>query len=401
MTFTWLIHPNAVRVLLCLSALTGPVHAAFQPQLPGRQLVRYENVSVSSQETTKSASSSYTFDAESHRNLAVYYGKTALSLDANQNLTAQCADPNIDIVILGFLLNVLGPGNLPTMAINNTAGEMCEDPNASMLAAGGTGLKRCATLQSHISNCQSIGKKVFISVGGAKGTQTFSSQAEAEQAAGVLWDLFGSGDGLNASLRPFGESLTVDGFDIDNETGDGSYYPEFVSKLRNLTTSQSAKEYYLSAAPACYYPNPGAPIDMLTQMDFVWPQFYGAPSCNIGTGNFSASFSAWSSRLDAGNKPKLMLGGASWADATTTGGYVPPQQLNQTILSSVDAVGTSRFGGVMLWDAAYGHVTTDPGTGLDIIAVAKESLLMSAASSKKREVLLPVVAAVVGLGLLA
>ncbi|KAH8904131.1 glycoside hydrolase [Coniochaeta sp. PMI_546] len=399
------MHLKVIQFLLCLSIVTGSVGAVLQPRARGAhgQLARYGNatVSSSSKATGNSASSTYTFDAQSHRNVAVYYGKTALSLDSSQNLTAQCADPNVDIVILGFLLNVLGPGNLPTMAINNTAGEMCEDPNATMLAAGATGLKRCATLQSHIQNCQGLGKKVFISVGGAKGTQTFASKAQAEQAAGVLWDLFGSGNGLDAGLRPFGAGLTLDGFDIDNETGDGSYYPDFAARLRNLINSQGVKRYYLSAAPACYYPNPGAPLEMLTQMDFVWPQFYGAPSCNIGTGNFPASFAAWSARLDAGNKPKLFIGGAAWANATSNGGYVPPQQLNQTILSSVKAVGKGRFGGVMLWDAAYGHTTMDPVTGLDIIGVAKGSLLMSAAKGKKPRAFLPIVAAVLGWEFLA
>jgi chitinase len=297
----------------------------------------------------------------------------------------QCADSNIDIVILGFLLNVLGPGDLPTMALNNTAGDLCEAPNASMLAAGGTAMRRCADLQSQILTCQSLGKKVFIGVGGAMGTQTFTSQVDAEKAADVLWNLFGSGTDMDLSLRPFGESVTVDGFDIDNETGDGSYYAEFAARLRTLTQSQNGKEYFLSAAPACYYPTGGggSPVAMLTQMDFVWPQFYGAPSCNIGTSGFNASLVAWSSRLDAGNKPRLYIGGVSWENGTTTGGYVPPQELNQTILSSVDTVGTSRFGGVMLWDAAYGHVTMDPETGLDIIGVAKQSLLMSLAGKQE------------------
>jgi len=383
-----------IILFLCLGALANPVISAQ----PRHDLRRYDNSTFSS----KATAASYRFAADTHRNLAVYFGKTALSLQTN--LSAQCEDSNVDIVILGFLLNVLGPGGLPTMAINNTAGELCEPPNASMLAAGGTALKRCSTLQSHIVACQDLGKKVFISIGGAKGTQTFASQAEAEKAANVLWDLFGSGTGLNVSLRPFGESVTVDGFDIDNETGDGNYYPDFVTKLRSLTKSQSEKQYFLSAAPACYFPNPSAPVEMLTQMDFVWPQFYGSPSCNIGTSNFTNSFTTWSSRLDAGNKPRLFIGGASWSEATSTGGYVPPQQLNQTILSSVASVGTSKFGGVMLWDGAYGHTTMDPETGLDIIGVAKGSLLMSGANVKRKggpNALFPVVATVVGLGLLA
>ncbi|KAB5528000.1 glycoside hydrolase superfamily [Coniochaeta sp. 2T2.1] len=402
-----MVYLNAL-LLLSLTTLTSSVLAAAR-----QPYQRYRNSSIESTISSKAKSSkskakveTYTFVANTHRNLAVYYGKTSESLGAGQNLTSQCADPNIDIVILGFLLDILGPGDLPTMGINNTSGEMCELPNASMLAAGGTGLRRCASLQSQILTCQGLGKKVFISVGGAKGTQTFTSQAQAEQAATVLWDLFGSGTGQNLSLRPFGESVTVDGFDIDNETGDGTYYVEFAAKLRTLTKSQSAKQYYLSAAPACYYPNAGAPVEMLTQMDFVWPQFYAAPSCNLGTANFPTSFSAWSERLDTGNRPRLYIGGVAWVNGTGNGGYVAPQELNRTILSSVDSVGRDRFGGMMLWDGAFGHVTMDEETGLDIIGVAKASLLISGVTTtvKRAEgpaVLLPVVAAAVGFGLLS
>ena len=320
------------------------------------------------------AASPLSFSATSHQNLAVYYGKTDLSVTTD--LTTICQDPSIDIVILGFLLNILGPGGLPTMALNNTNGELCEGPNASMLSAGGTNMRRCEKLEQGIKDCQAAGRKIFISVGGAKGTQFFSSQAEAETAATVLWDLFGHGTGLNKSLRPFGESTTVDGFDIDNETTSGNYWPEMAAKLRQLTNSQNEKKYFLSAAPACYFPTPAAPLQMLQMVDFVWPQFYGAPSCNLGSSNFFPSISAWADRLKpaSGPRPKLYIGGASW-DGGAKGGYVPAQELNRTIVETVDKLGTERFGGVMLWDAAYGVANVD-AEGRSIVEVAKESLLV-------------------------
>jgi hypothetical protein len=51
---------------------------------------------------------------------------------------------------------------------------------------------------------------------------------------------------------------------------------------------------------------------MLTQIGFVWPQSYGAPSCNVGSSGFSSSLSTWTERLNAGNELHLYIGGASW-----------------------------------------------------------------------------------------
>lgn len=113
-------------------------------------------------------------------------------------------------------------------------------------------------------------------------------------------------------------------------------------------------------------------------VDFVWPQFYGAPSCNLGSDGFSASLSGWATRLSngTGKLPRLFIGAPAWEEGATAGGYVRPSVFNTTIAVAVEVVGTERFGGVMLWDAAYGHITVDEASGLNIIAVAKESLLM-------------------------
>lgn len=224
-------------LLLCLGTLTACITAAPQTDnpkandrafrnstrgspypFPDRGPDRVVDVVATTSSLTPAAtilanyaSAPYKFNADSHRNLAVYYGKTDLS--QSQNLTSQCADPNIDIVILGFVTEILGLGGYPVLALNNTLGELCEPPNASMLDKGATGLKRCEALQQGMTDCQAMGKKVFISVGGANGDLAFSGAAEAERAAQMMWDLFGGGDGESAPLRPFG-SATVDGFDI-------------------------------------------------------------------------------------------------------------------------------------------------------------------------------------------
>lgn len=82
-----------------------------------------------------------------------------------------------------------------------------------MEAANATGLVYCPTLAEEITTCQSIGRKVFLSLGGSDGNITFANATQAQESAEMVWDIFGAGTAYNSSLRPFGDSV-VDGFDI-------------------------------------------------------------------------------------------------------------------------------------------------------------------------------------------
>lgn len=125
----------------------------------------------------------------------------------------------------------------------------------------------------------------------------------------------------------------------------------------------------MSAAPQCYYPSPSLPLDVLQLMDFVFVQFYDSPSCNIGTSGFNSSIAAWSERLDG---PSLYLGGPSFSAVATTGGYEDPDTFATTI-SAVKSMKLGNFGGVMLWDGAYGLATED-ASGKDYVDVTKTAL---------------------------
>jgi chitinase len=109
---------------------------------------------------------------------------------------------------------------------------------------------------------------------------------------------------------------------------------------------------------------------MLNLVDFVWPQFYGAPSCNIGSNGFNDSFAGWAGRLDG---PKLYLGAPAFAAAVTNGGYQDPQLFSETILAA-RSLGRTKFGGVMLWDGPYAQLNKD-SEGKDYVNVTKSALL--------------------------
>ncbi len=130
-------------------------------------------------------------------NVAVYFGHSPNN--RNASLETLCSTPSIDIIILGFVTAFNGSDKLPLYKLTST----CSSRSRKGM---------CPELAAHIQNCQSLGKKVFISIGGSASNASFSSQQEAINAANTMWDLFGAGSGP-LSLRPFG-NVAVDGFDI-------------------------------------------------------------------------------------------------------------------------------------------------------------------------------------------
>lgn len=147
------------------------------------------------------------FNALSDQNLAVYYGQSPAT--AQTRLEDLCQNKNVDIVILAFLTEFFGPGGLPKLNF----GAACGGQTPEMKSAGASGLLSCPDLASQISQCQRLGKKVLLSLGGSLAVSAFTSDAQASQFATTLWNLFGAGTGTNSGLRPFGQ-VRIDGFDV-------------------------------------------------------------------------------------------------------------------------------------------------------------------------------------------
>lgn len=79
----------------------------------------------------------------------------------------------------------------------------------------GTNLPNCSFLASDITTCQSKGKIVTISIGGATGAVSFTSQSQAQGFADTIWNTFLGG---SSSTRPFGNAV-LDGFVPSLATG--------------------------------------------------------------------------------------------------------------------------------------------------------------------------------------
>lgn len=291
------------------------------------------------------SSTSYTFNADADDNVAVYYGTTPATQIGG--LLSLCQNPNVDIVILSFIYDFFSQGGYPTLYF----GPACTAPSAAQTAIA-PGLMNCSALAVEIVGCQRIGKKVLVSLGGAIANSSFTSDDEAEQFAATLWNLFGTGTN-DTDLRPFGPGVVIDGFDIDNEDHNTSYYDTFASALRQQYASDPSNTYYLSTTPQCPISDASIPLGAMMQADFVFVQFYNNPSCNLDSDGFQGSFEAWSNLLGANSttpgKPRVYVGAGAFPGAGS--GYVEGDGLAVPI-GMARELNTDNLGGMMLWDGS-------------------------------------------------
>ena len=151
--------------------------------------------------------SSGSFNAKAKDNVAVYYGQSPAT--SQVTLAKLCADDSVNIVILAFLSEFFSAGGLPKMDF----GPACGGQSDQMKSKGATGMLQCGQMATDIATCQSAGKKILLSLGGATAQTAFTDDNQATTFASTLWNLFGGGTGLDAGLRPFGKT-TIDGFDV-------------------------------------------------------------------------------------------------------------------------------------------------------------------------------------------
>lgn len=156
-------------------------------------------LAVSASAQSSSATSS-AFNPLASTNVAAYYASSPST--TTPNMFELCNEPNIDIVIIGFMLNFGTAALMPTYSF----------PDSCTTTLMKRQLATCADLTQNVSYCQQQGKKVFVSIGSPSGSINFNSSADAYTAANTLWNVFGEGNG-SPSLRPFAGG-PVDGFDF-------------------------------------------------------------------------------------------------------------------------------------------------------------------------------------------
>ncbi|KAI0045076.1 carbohydrate-binding module family 5 protein [Auriscalpium vulgare] len=291
------------------------------------------------------------FDMSRNDNLAVYWGQNSYgathSDTANwqQTLSFYCQDNSIDTFPLAFLDVAFDTGGLPSFDLSN----ICS-VNSGVFS--GTDLPNCSFLASDITTCQSKGKIVTLSIGGATGAVGFTSDAQAQAFGDTIWNLFLGG---SSSTRPFG-SAVLDGIDLDIEGGSSAHFPAFVNQIRSHASGAS-KKYYVTGAPQCPYPDAymGSIINAVG-FDAVYVQFYNnycglTGFSNPNDWNF-AQWDTWAKTVSPNPNVKVYIGAP--ASSTAAGsGYVSASQLSSIAQQTRSQY--SSFGGVMLWDASQAY----------------------------------------------
>ncbi|KAG7884661.1 hypothetical protein KL938_001788 [Ogataea parapolymorpha] len=275
-------------------------------------------------------STAQAFDAASKTNVALYWGQN--SAGTQDRLSTYCESDAADIFLLSFMTTFSDADTLPTLNFANACSSQFSD-----------GLLQCDTIAEDIKTCQGLGKKVLLSLGGASGSYGFSSDSVAEEFAGTLWNMFGGGD---ADERPFGDAV-IDGFDFDIESNDSTGYAALATKLREYYSKDSSKDYYISAAPQCVYPD-ASTGDMLANadVDFAFIQFYNN-YCNVDKQFNWDTWANFAANTSPNKDIKLYLGLPASSTAASTG-YVDVD----TVKSALESIDNTNLGGIMLWDAS-------------------------------------------------
>ncbi|AJV56198.1 Cts1p [Saccharomyces cerevisiae YJM1355] len=303
------------------------------------------------------------FDSSANTNIAVYWGQN--SAGTQESLATYCESSDADIFLLSFL------NQFPTLGLNFA--NACSDTFSD-------GLLHCTQIAEDIETCQSLGKKVLLSLGGASGSYLFSDDSQAETFAQTLWDTFGEGTG--ASERPF-DSAVVDGFDFDIENNNEVGYSALATKLRTLF-AEGTKQYYLSAAPQCPYPDASVG-DLLenADIDFAFIQFYNNYCSVSGQFNWD-TWLTYAQTISPNKNIKLFLGLPGSASAAGSG-YISDTSLLESTIA--DIASSSSFGGIALWDASQAfsnELNGEPYVEIlkNLLTSASQTATTTVASSK-------------------
>lgn len=268
------------------------------------------------------------FDYAYSGDIATYWGQYT----DEGTLSDACATGNYQFVNIAFL-DVFGGGQTPSL---NLAGH-CDTSTPGS----------CTGISNDITSCQQQGIKILLSIGGALGDYTLSSDSDAQQVATYLYNTFLGG---TSTARPLGDAV-LDGIDFDIERGSGGYWHVLAEALSGYSSAD--QKVYLSAAPQCPYPDGNLTSAIGTGLfDYVWVQFYNN-YCEYADGSADQLFSLWNQWATV-NASEVFLGVPA-ATGAAGGGYVSPDVLTAQVLPTIKQ--SEKYGGVMLWNRYYDAIS--------------------------------------------
>ncbi|KAH8835437.1 class III chitinase [Flagelloscypha sp. PMI_526] len=276
------------------------------------------------------------------------YGAThSDTANFQKTLSYYCQDDSIDVIPIAFVNTFFSDGGLPILHLAN----ICNPTDNATFP--GTKLPNCSALASDVALCQSKGKILTISLGGAGGGVGLASDAQGVEFANTLWNLFLGG---SSSTRPLG-SAVLDGVDLDIESGGSTGYAAMINRLRTLANGWS-KKLYITAAPQCVFPDSAlGGVLNAASFDAIYVQFYNNP-CGLTHANEANNwnYGLWDywARNTSPNKNVKVYIAAPAAPLAAGSGYLSPSDLATVAVKMRKSY--PNFGGVALWDSSQAYV---------------------------------------------
>ncbi|KAG7108510.1 Endochitinase 2 like protein [Verticillium longisporum] len=286
--------------------------------------------------------------ANTYGALNLYWGQLGLPTD---RLASYCDSPGVTSVTLSFVNKSPRYGN--DYPGTNFAGH-CGGEQFYVNPVNGEEtslIMNCDAIKTDIRYCQSIGKKVLLSIGGrcADGepcSYDVLDEEEGEAFAEQLHSIFGPYDPTYPGPRPFDisetEHVAVDGFDFDIEFKypNQAPYIRMVEVLRGLNPA-----YYITAAPQCPTSDEYFQLKELVyaaQFDALFIQFYNNPGCQASD---DINYDDWLrvlSETDQSKDADIFIGLLA-SPAAGGSGYVDNEQVKEIVCALKDK---SQFGGL-------------------------------------------------------
>nr|1CNV_A Chain A, CONCANAVALIN B [Canavalia ensiformis]6GWA_A Chain A, Concanavalin B [Canavalia ensiformis] len=260
--------------------------------------------------------------------IAVYWGQREDGL-----LRDTCKTNNYKIVFISFLDKFGCEIRKPELELEGVCGPSVGNP--------------CSFLESQIKECQRMGVKVFLALGGPKGTYSACSADYAKDLAEYLHTYFLS----ERREGPLGK-VALDGihFDIQKPV-DELNWDNLLEELYQIKDVYQST-FLLSAAPGCLSPDEYLDNAIQTRhFDYIFVRFYNDRSCQYSTGNIQRIRNAWLSWTKSvypRDKNLFLELPASQATAPG-GGYIPPSALIGQVLPYLPDLQT-RYAGIALWN---------------------------------------------------
>ncbi|KAI8803132.1 glycoside hydrolase superfamily [Cladochytrium replicatum] len=232
-------------------------------------------------------------------------------------------------------------------------------------SSNGFSLLNCPGIGFDITYCQSLGKKVVLTVSPMDNLSKLG--ADPNSVAAELWNFFLGG--VNSGVqRPFGTAV-LDGINFYLAVGetDPTIYTRIIRQLRVLASADSSRSYTISLTVQCTLPDTNVgPRDgyvlsaIPEQIDYL--VLWTMSGCGWGTASnqFSTALTTWANFSASTAVKALYLAVPGWYQASWVEGStldsIPAAEVISTAAKTIANLGGTKLKGLLVQDVSFNYL---------------------------------------------